>query len=202
MCVKVCVKSLSRVWLFVTPWTVAYQAPLSMGFSRQEYWSGLPFPSPGDLPNPGVKPRSPALQADGYSEPELDHKEDWELKNWKFCIVVLEKTLESPLVCKEIKPINPKEINPEYWLEELMLKPNLQYFFGHVMQRNDSLEKTLMLGKIEGKRKRGQQRMKWLDGITYSMDINRSKLQKTVKDRQGWSAAIHGFAKSWTQLSN
>ena len=83
---------------------------------------------------------------------------------------MLEKTLESPLDCKEIKPVNPKEISPEYSLERLMLKLKLQYF-GHQMQRTDSLEKTLMLGKIEGERRRGRQRMRWLDGITNSMDM-------------------------------
>ena len=89
---------------------------------------------------------------------ELDHKESWALRNWSFQIVVLEKTLESPLECKEIKPVSPKEINPEYSLEGLMLKLKLQYC-GHLMWRTDSLEKTLMLGKIEGGRRRRQQRM-------------------------------------------
>ena len=86
-------------------------------------------------------------------------------KNWSFWTVVLEKTLECPLDCKEIQPVHPKEISPEYSLEGLMLKLKLQYF-GHLMQRTDSLEKTLMLGKIEGRRRRGRQRMRWLDGIT------------------------------------
>ena len=107
--------------------------------------------------------------------------------------MVLEKTLESPLACKEIQPVKIKEINPEYSLEGLMLKLKLQYF-GYLMQRTDSLEKTLMLGKIEGERRRGRQRMRWLDGITDSMDTS----QEMVKDREALRAAVHGAAKSRT----
>ena len=125
-----------------------------MGFSRQEYWSGLPFPSPGDLPNPGIEPGTPTLQADAL-------------------------TSEPP--------------------GKLKLK---FHYFGHLMRRLDSLEKTMRLGGIGGWRKRGRQRMRWWDGITDSMDVSLSELQELVMDREAWQGVIHVVAKTRTRLSD
>ena len=132
---------------------------------------------------------------------ELDYKESWAPNSWCFWTVVLEKTLESPLDCKEIRQSILKEISPEYSLGGLMLKLKLQYF-GHLMGRTDWLEKTLMLGKIEGERRRGWQRMRCFDGIRDLMDMSFSKLQELVMDREAGCAVVHGVTKSQTQLSD
>ena len=149
-------KSCSRVRFFVTPWTAAYQAPPSIGFSRQEYWSGLPLPS--------------------AKQPECQRTDAFELWCWR-------RLLSVPWTARRSNQSILKEISSECSLEELMLKLKLQYF-GHLMRRADSCEKTLMLGKIEGRRRRGRQRMRRLDSIADSMDMGLGGLQELVMDRE------------------
>ena len=171
---KVVCVLLSRVQLFATQWTVLCQTPLSMEFSRQEYWSGLPFPSPW------------------IKKAECRRTDAFELWCWR-------RFLRVPWTTVRSNQSILKEIRPEYALERLMLKLKLQYF-GHLIRRTDSFEKPLMLGKIEGGRRRGRQRMRWFDGITDSVDMSLSKFCELVIGRELWRAALHGVSKSWTWL--
>ena len=171
----------------LTPWKKSYDQPRQRVKKQRHYFVN----------------KGPSIQGYGFSNShvwiwELDYEESWALKNWCFWTVVV-KTPESPLDCKGIQPVHPKGNQPRIFIGRTDAEAETPYF-GHLMWRADSFEKTLMLGKIEGERRRGWQRVRWLDGITNFTNMSLSKLQELVMDREAWCATVHGVINS--QLSD
>ena len=174
----------------LTPWKESYDQPRLHIKKQRHYFA-----------NKGLSSQCYGFPSGHVWIWELDYKESWVPKNWCFWTVVLEKTFESLLDCKEIQPVHPKGDLSWCSLEGLILKLKLQYF-GHMMRRADALEKTLMLGKIEGGRRRGWQRMRSLDDVTDSMDMGLGDLEELLMNREAWRAVVHGVTKSQTWLSD